>query len=126
MKTILIATAAVLIVTPAIAGGFNPKTGEYHLPPPKITTEKNIPAYFYGEWCYANDYVDNNGRDAVDYRLPSWSDPGMCDKKEKLLDISEQEVSAEGINCVLTSKVKVIVIVIVYCALDRTPFRPDR
>jgi hypothetical protein len=56
MKNFLIATAAVFIVTHANAGGYyNPKTGNYEMPPPKTTMEKNIPSDFFGEWCYVGD-----------------------------------------------------------------------
>lgn len=67
--------------------------------------EKTIPADFFGEWCYAGD----NGNEGINYRLPSWSDLGACDKKDKILNISEQQFSAEAIYCDLKSKVKVTV-----------------
>lgn len=106
MKKFLATLATVLIVTPAIAGGyFNPKTGEYEMPPPKITMEKTIPSAFFGEWCY----VDDLGKEGINYQLPSWADAGQCEKKDKLLSISEQEFSANEIYCDLKSKVKVTV-----------------
>ena len=67
MKNFLIATAAVFIVTHANAGGyFNPKTGNYEMPPPKTTMEKNIPSDFFGEWCYVGD--NGNGGSIIDYQ----------------------------------------------------------
>ena len=91
-------------MTHANAGGYyNPKTGNYEMPPPKTTTEKNIPSDFFGEWCYVGD----NGNGGINYRLPSWSEPGLCDKKDKLLNISGQTFGADEIYCDLTSKVKV-------------------
>jgi hypothetical protein len=70
MKTLLITTALlVALVAPvasAHAGGyFNPKTGNYEMPPPRITMEKNIPADFYGEWCYVGD---NGANEGINYR----------------------------------------------------------
>jgi hypothetical protein len=110
MKKVSLVTAVLLafVATVHAGGYFNEKTGEYEMPPPKITMEKNIPGEFYGEWCYTNeDSTDGS----VGYRLPSWSEPGLCDKKAKLLNISEQDFSAENFNCAVKSKVKVIVIV---------------
>ena len=104
MKSLLIATAAVFIVTPAFAGFYNPKTGNYDVPPPKTTMEKNIPAELFGEWCYAGD-----GANDINYQLPSWAETGLCDKKDKILNISSQNFYADEIYCDLTSKVKVTV-----------------
>ena len=84
-------------------GYYNPKTGNYEMPPPKTTMEKNIPSDFFGEWCYVGD----NGNGGINYRLPSWSEPGLCDRKDKLLNISAQTFGADEIYCDLTSKVKV-------------------
>jgi hypothetical protein len=94
-----------LIVTPALAGFYNEKTGEYDVPPPKITMEKSIPAELFGEWCYAGD----GGANGINYQLPSWAETGLCDKKDKILNISAQNFAVNEIYCTLASKVKVTV-----------------
>jgi hypothetical protein len=101
----LIATAAVFIMTPAFAGFYNPETGNYEVPPPKTTTEKNIPDELFGEWCYVSD----DANEGINYQLPSWAEPGLCDKKDKILNISSQNFAANEIYRDLASKVKVTV-----------------
>ena len=99
-------TALVFSAPLAPAGGYlNPKTGNYEMPPPKITTENNIPADFFGEWCYVGD----DGHEGINYRLPSWAELGLCDKKDKSSEYLATKLAADEIYCDLTSKVKVTV-----------------
>jgi hypothetical protein len=90
---------------PSFAGGlYNPKTGNYEMPLPTITIEKTIPADLQGEWCYAS--TDPN-EETTNYELPSWSEPGACDKKDKILSVSDRSVSVNEIYCEPSSKINV-------------------